>query len=280
MKTLVNVFGGNGFIGSNFVAKYPSVVNEKNNLLPKLDQVNNLLYLISTVDNYNVKTNPFVDIETNLTTLIRVLENFRLANKEGAVFNFVSSWFVYGEVDLPATEESNCNPKGFYSITKRAAEQLLISYCQTFNLNYRILRLANVYGGVDTKTSKKKNAFTYLLSEIQKGNDINLYDGGHFYRDFIHVEDVVDAIALIMYKGSLNEVYNVSSGKKYKFLTLMQHAKKVFNSSSNFITIEQPEFHKIVQVKNMWLENMKLCNLGFSEKHSIYKYIEGLKNEC
>lgn len=274
------MFGGNGFIGSNFVLKYSSIVNEKNDLLPKLDQCKDMLYLISTVDNYHVKTNPYIDIETNLTTLVRVLENFRLANKKNAVFNFVSSWFVYGDVELPANEESYCNPKGFYSITKRAAEQLLISYCQTFGLNYRILRLANVYGGIDTKTSKKKNAFTYLLNEIQKGNDINLYDGGHFFRDFIHVEDVVDAIALIMDKGSLNEIYNISSGKKYKFLTLMEHAKKSFNSKSNFITIEQPEFHKIVQVKNMWLDNVKLCNLGFCEKHSIYRYIEGLKNEC
>lgn len=278
-KTLVNVFGAGGFIGSNYVNKNKSIVNDRNDLVPKLEDCNQVLYLISTVDNYNVLTNPYVDIETNLTTLVRVLENFRKANKKGAVFNFVSSWFVYGDAELPAKETSPCNPKGFYSITKRAAEQLLISYCETYKLNYRILRLANVYGGEDKKFSKKKNAFTYLLNELKNNNDINLYDGGKFFRDFIHVEDVVNAMQLVIEKGELNEIYNISSGKKYSFLKLMQHAKKSFNSSSKFITIDQPEFHKIVQVKNMWLENVKLNNLGFVEKHCIYNYIESLKDE-
>ena len=100
---MVNLFG-KGFICSYYSSIYPCVVNHRNDLVPK---TNNILYLISTTDNYNVKTNPYIDIETNLTTLIRVLENAR--QLEDIVFNFASSWFVYGDVPLNADENSYCN---------------------------------------------------------------------------------------------------------------------------------------------------------------------------
>ena len=128
---MVNVFGGHGFIGSRFVSLCKdTIVNERNDLEVKISK-GEILYLISTIDNYTMKVNPYIDIETNLTTLMRVLEQCK---KKKVVFNFASSWFVYGDTDLPAREDSYCNPKGFYSITKRAAEQLLISYCETHNI--------------------------------------------------------------------------------------------------------------------------------------------------
>ena len=71
------------------------------------------------------------------------------------VFNFISSWFVYGDTKLPAKESYQCKPKGFYSITKSTAEQLLISFCNTFKKKYRILRICNVYGLNDKNVSKK-----------------------------------------------------------------------------------------------------------------------------
>ena len=137
----VNLFG-HGFIGSNYNKKYLSIVNSKNDIQPA-SMCSDVLYTISTIDNYNIFNNLHVDVDTNLTHLLRVLDQFKQMQDKSQythTFNFVSSWFVYGDVTLPATEESYCNPKGFYSITKRAAEQLLISFCETFNLHYRIFR--------------------------------------------------------------------------------------------------------------------------------------------
>lgn len=274
LNSLVNVLGGHGFIGSYFTKTYKCVVNERNDLIPKLDGVTDVLFLISTVDNYSVKINPFLDIETNLTTLIRVLENFRNLNRPDVVFNFASSWFVYGNTDLPAKETSHCDPKGFYSITKRAAEQLLISYCDTYKLKYRILRFANVVGLGDNKVSKKKNALTYLLNEIKFGRPIDLYDGGCFTRDFIHVEDLCFAVKLIMEKGNSNKIFNVGNGKAILFKDVIEYARETYNSLSNIKTIEQPEFHKLVQVKNMYMDNTQLKELGYLSKHSIYSFVD------
>lgn len=277
-----NVFGGSGFVGSTFVElnKGYVSVNERNDLVPNINtQTTNIFYLISTVDNYNVKTNPFLDIETNLTTLIRVLENFRHQqyNKD-VVFNFASSWFVYGDTDLPAKETSHCNPKGFYSITKRAAEQLLISFCETYDLKYRILRFANVVGASDKKASKKKNALLYMLNELKNHRDINLYDEGKFYRDFIDVEDLCSACKLVMDKGEVNAIYNIGNGVAETFGDIISFAQRYYESKSKIINIEQPDFHKKVQVKSMYMDNSKLLELGYKQKSTVYTFVEKFKD--
>lgn len=278
MKGLVNVFGGKGQIGSYYCSKNPNtLINDKYDLVPKLDNATDILYFISTVDNYHIKTNPYIDIETNLITLIKVLENFRHLNRENVVFNFVSSWFVYGDTELPAKETSYCNPKGFYSITKRTAEQLLISYCETYKLNYRILRLANVVGNHDKNFSTKKNALTFLLNELKNHRPINLYDHGDFYRDFIHVSDVISAINLVMEKGRPNGIFNIGNGEIISFKKIIDFAVEYYNSRSQIANIEQPEFHKTVQVKSMYLDNSKIKALGYEPKFSVFDFVKQFK---
>jgi nucleoside-diphosphate-sugar epimerase len=268
----INVFGGSGFIGSAFCAKYPDdiVVNDRNCYSI---QTTNILYLISTVDNYNVYENPYLDIETNLITLIKVLENCR---DKDVVFNFISSWFVYGDTDSPAREDSYCNPKGFYSITKRAAEQLLISYCETFGIKYRILRLANVLGKNDTKASPKKNALQYMIQRIKDGEEVSLYNGGLVYRDYIHVDDVVDAIHLILSKGELNTIYNVGNGESISIAYALEYVAMKTGYTLQFKNIPPSDFHKIVQTTNMALDTSRIRALGYAPKYSIEETLEKL----
>jgi len=263
---VISVFGSTGFIGTRFCQLYPNEIYKMNrdDYNPKSS---NVLYLISTIHNYNVFDDPHLDINTNLNVLINVLENCK--NKD-VVFNFVSSWFVYGKTDtLPATEESYCNPKGFYSITKRTAEQLIVSYCKTFNIKYRIFRLANVYGESDQSVSKQKNALQYLINEIINNRDINLYDGGKHIRDFIYIDDVCNAIKICTEKADVNSIINIGNGRPYQFLDLMSYVKEKVDSKTDFIHVKPTDFHNIVQVKNMYLDVSKLRNLGFKPKYSI-----------
>lgn len=266
---MVNLFG-KGFIGTHYSNMFPCIVNDRNDLTVK---TNEILYMISTTDNYNVQTNPYLDIDTNLTTLIRVLENCR---GKDIVFNFISSWFVYGQTTTPYNEETHCNPKGFYSITKRTAEQLLISYCETFNLKYRILRLANVIGLGDNRVSAKKNALTFLINEIKKNNEIKLYDNGIFYRDYIHVKDACVAINLILKKGNLNEIYNVGNGQSTQFRDAIDYVINKTNSKSKIINIPQSDFHKKVQVKSMQLNTDKLKKLGYRPSFTLNDILDEL----
>ena len=271
MERLINVLGGNGFVGSRYCELTPNVVkNDRNDYVVKSEEV---VYFISTVDNYNVHINPYLDIETNLTTLVKTLESCK---GKDITFNFISSWFVYGNVELPANEDSYCDPKGFYSITKRTAEQLLISYCETFKIKYRIIRLANVLGKSDKKVSKKRNALHYMVNLVVNNEDVTLYDGGIMHRDYIHVDDVVQAINLIINKGSDGEIYNVGNGLPICIHDALNYVKSKTNSTSKFITIETVDFHKIVQTKDMVLDISKIKNLGYTPQYNINQILDTL----
>ena len=272
----VQVFGGSGFVGSAFIKKsidrdIDYIVNERNDYEIKSDQI---VYMISTITNYNVFKDPYLDINTNLTTLIKVLEKCKKVNN--LTFNFISSWFVYGKTEVPAYENSYCNPTGFYSITKRCAEQLLISFCKTFDIKYRILRLANVVGKGDKKVSSQKNALQFIINEMKENKDINIYDNGNFNRDYIHVQDVCNAIHLVINKGKINNIYNVSNGEPVLFKNIIKYAKKKINSKSKLISIATPEFHKNVQIRNMWMNSDKLFELGYIPKYKIEDIINDM----
>jgi len=255
----ISVFGSRGFIGNNFHKMYyDEVVPIGRNI--RFSLTNQALYLISTTDNYNVMSDPYKDIDTNLTVLIETLE----ANKDNKdlVFNFVSSWFVYGDVELPAREDACCKPKGFYSITKKCAEDLLISFCETYGLKYRILRLANVVGVGDKNVSAKKNALQFLIQKLADNEPIGLYYGGDFYRSYISVDDVCKGIHFCIHNAPTNEIINISEGY-CRFKTLIEYAKDKLDSDSYIEEVFPSEFHKKVQVKNMCMNNDKLKSCGF-----------------
>lgn len=269
---MINVFGGNGFIGSRFCELYPNVIkNERNDYTIK--ESNEILYFISTTNNYNIYNDPYLDIDTNLTTLIKVLESCK--NKK-VTFNFISSWFVYGDSITRKDELGKCNPKGFYSITKRTAEQLLIEYCETFNIKYRILRLCNVLG-LNDKFSEQKNVLQSCIAKLKNNEPIYLSNGGNFERDYLFVDDVCKAINLIIKKGKTDTIYNVCSGISYAFRDILLECKKLTNSSSEFIDTPLTNAQLLVHINNIFLDNSKIDNLGFKPSINLN---EGLKLLC
>ena len=268
----LSIFGGTGFIGSNFAAMYPSectVIGRDTNV----PSDPSALYLISTTHNYNVFTDAHLDINTNLNKLMDVLPNVP------GTFNFVSSWFVYGDgYNTPkygaASEDSPCNPKGFYSATKLCAESLVESYCKTFDKKYRILRLCNVVGG-DGSAGKKKNALEYLIARIKNGEPVEIYRGENF-RNYLHVSDVCRAIRLVTEEGSVNCVYNIGADKSVRLRDIIKYAVEKTKSKSKIISIDAPKFHKIVQAENFFMNTNQLKSLGFVAKYSVFDVVDML----
>lgn len=270
---MISIYGGSGFIGSNFYKKY----KDECVLIPKeinTPQTKNILYFISTVDNYNIHTDPFIDIDTNLNKLIKVLEECK-NQKEQIVFNFISSWFVYGKTnDFPAKEDSVCNPTGFYSITKHTAEKMLISYCETFGIQYRILRLTNIIGSGDNKVSKKKNALQYMINLLKTNQEVKLYNDGNVIRDYMFIDDCCEAIMTCIKSDTINCVINISNSEPIKIKDIIYYAKDKLNSCSTISSIETPDFHKIVQIENIYLDNSKLLRLGYKPLTTVYQAID------
>jgi nucleoside-diphosphate-sugar epimerase len=272
----INVFGGSGFIGGRFCELYKDnvVIQDRQDYKPK---TNDLLYFISTVDNYNIHKDLHLDINTNLNALMSVLENI---DKENTTINFVSSWFVYGKNEvLPFNEKySVCNPTGFYSITKRAAEQMLISFCETFGVKYRIFRLANVIGEGDKKISRKKNALQHMIKCLCEDEEIFLYDGGNAVRDYIYVDDVCEALMHCIEHAPINEIINIGSGKRTVLRDLITLAKELSDSKSKINIIQPPHFHDVVQVKDSYLDISKLRSYGYEPKHKVEEVVKLLVN--
>ena len=260
---MLSVYGA-GYIGGRYCQMYDDTV-----IIPREERfpyTKEILYFISTVDNSNIHTDITLDVDTNLRILCEVLNNCRTSD---ICFNFISSWFVYGDCELPAREDVLCNPKGFYSITKKCAEDLLIDFCRTYGVKYRILRMPNVVGGIDPKASPKKNAISYLISLLKKGEDITLVNEGKIYRDVLHVDDVCRGINLVLNKGELDSIYNIGSGQMTSLGDIMKTAKHFLKSDSNILS-------KIGYSQDMYLDCSKVRALGFSPNISITEIIKEL----
>ena len=276
MENKISVFGGSGFIGSRFCDMHSDCIVKIDREDHK-SQSSEILYFISTVDNYNIHNNLHIDIDTNLTVLMSVLENINRQDPN-LVINFVSSWFVYGKnTIMPFHEDkSECNPTGFYSITKRCAEQLLISFCETFDIKYRIFRLANVLGEGDKKISRKKNALQYLIKQAVNNDELPLYNGGSAIRDYIYVDDVCNAIKHCIDNAPVNEIINIGNGKPYVLIDIINKAMVECNSTSKITNMNPPHFHKVVQVEHSYLDVSKLASYGFKSKYSIDDIVTNL----
>ncbi len=277
MDTKISVFGAFGFVLGEFCRQFPREVIR----IPKTElepASNKILYGISTVTNYEIFDSPTRDVETNLFHFMEVMDSCHRKYGKDFTITLISTWFVFGggsTKESPFTEESHCDPKGFYSITARCREQLLISYCETFKIKYKILRLANVLGAKDTKVSKKKNALQFLLDKIVHNEDIELYDGGNFYRDYIDVRDCARAIKIAMEKDT--PIVNISNGDSVRFKDLIDFSVKYAKSQSNvWEKLDKPEFHAVVQSKDIFLSNQKLKEMGYSPEFTIWDTLENI----
>tara|TARA_B100000035_G_scaffold126111_1_gene107344 strand:- start:1976 stop:2830 length:855 start_codon:yes stop_codon:yes gene_type:complete len=262
---------GPGFVGGRYAEIYPdTLVQERDEYKPRSKKI---LFMISTVDNYNVHKDLNVDVDTNLRLLCDVLEHCR---NEDIEFNFISSWFVYGKgCEVPAHEDDACNPTGFYSITKKCAEDLIKSFCDVYQMKYRILRLCNVMGH-DPKASRQKNAIMWMINQLREHKPIALYDGGSHRRDVMHVDDVCRAIKTVIDDGDLNTTYNIGSGRPTSIAEIVDAAVPVLGSLSDIDTIDPPKFHKDVQTQDFYLDTTKLQKLGFKPSMDYVEIVESL----
>lgn len=265
----ISIFGP-GFILGRFCDLYPDEVDimHRNDRMPLSNIV---LYGISTVHNYN---NLSHDTSVNLQILSEVLQWLTPEH----TFNFLSSWFVYGNVRLPARETYTCKPKGNYSITKKIAEDFIILYCKAHDIPYRIFRLANVFGAGD-ECSARKNALQYLTNKLRNGEQIELYNDGAFYRDYAHVDEVCRMLKLAISKSAENEIYNLGSGRKSLFRLWIDAAKSVLMSDSEIVSVDAPDFHKKVQAKSFYFDVSKLAYFGIHYRGNPLTHFLEMLNE-
>ena len=131
--------------------------------------------------------------------------------------------------------------------------------------------MSNVIGINDQKVSKKKNALQYMIQQLIHGEEVFLYQG-KILRDLIDVRDAADAIYHTVVYGNLNEIYNIGNGVGYSFEEIIYKVHEYLGTGS-IKRIPIPEFHKLVQAKDFYLDVSKLHGLGFLPKHDIQESV-------
>ncbi len=135
---------------------------------------------------------------------------------------------------LLTDENSKIHPSSVYGITKQNQEQMVLNVCQSINIPAVAFRYQNVYG----PGQSLKNPYTGILSifstQIKNGNDLNIFEDGLESRDFVFIDDVVNATILGIEKEEADfEVFNVGSGKGTTVLEVAESLKKYYQSDIN-----------------------------------------------
>lgn len=154
---------------------------------------------------------PDIDCQVNLLGLVNVLEACRKTAVQRVVF--ASSAAVYGNAaDLPIVEETSLRPGSFYGLTKCTGEKYLELYNQIHNIDYVVLRYANVYGERQGDGGEG-GVVSIFTRKLYQDESIYIFGDGGQTRDFIYVGDVAEANcqALIAPRTAANRVYNIST---------------------------------------------------------------------
>lgn len=105
-------------------------------------------------------------------------------------------------------------PSNVYAATKLAQEHLLSAWSAAFGSELVVLRLQNVYGGGQALNNPYTGVLTFFATQIIGGKDLDIFEGGGIVRDFVHVSDVVSAIAAARsVQVCSSVVYDIGSGE-------------------------------------------------------------------
>ncbi|MFC6267283.1 NAD-dependent epimerase/dehydratase family protein [Frigoriflavimonas asaccharolytica] len=142
--------------------------------------------------------------------------NFEICGENGEILGLVST-----------DENSKIHPSSIYGITKQTQEQMLQAICPSLEIQTTILRFQNVYG----EGQSLKNAYTGILSifstQILNGENLNIFEDGKESRDFLHIDDGVEAIKLVVENEISNhKIYNVGSGISTNVLEVAENLIK------------------------------------------------------
>lgn len=183
---------------------------------------------------------------------------------------------------LATDEDSKIHPSSVYGITKQNQEQMVLKVCKSINVPAVAFRYQNVYG----PGQSLKNPYTGILSifstQIRNGNNINIFEDGKESRDFVYIEDVVNATILGIQKSEANyEVFNVGSGVATSVSEVASKLKELYNSN---IEINITKNFRLGDIRHNFADLNKIKNkLGFQVQYDfekgVSKFAEWVKSQ-
>ena len=130
---------------------------------------------------------------------------------------------------VSTTEDSMIHPNSVYGITKQVQGQLVHLVCKSIGIESVSFRYQNVYGPGQSLSNPYTGILSIFSTRIKNGNGINIFEDGLESRDFVYIEDVVDATILgLEVAGISGNAFNVGTGVPVNVLTVANTLKKYY----------------------------------------------------
>ena len=192
---------------------------------------------------------PLFDFQVNALGTLHVL---RCAKEVGAKVIYASTAAVYGDPQyLPIDENHRLQPKSPYGFSKLTGERYCLLYSQLYDLPVTVLRISSVYGPHGHGVVNK------FLAQNAARKPITIFGDGTQTRDFIYIEDVVNALLKSI---KTDGVFNVGTGRATSINELVHNVEKI-TGNKGVITHKEP---MLGDIKHSWLNiERTVAELGF-----------------
>ena len=280
------IIGSEGFIGSKLVGTYKTKhdifgvdlydskkvsypykkINDLSKDLKQIFESKQFSVIINAAGSGSVQKsmdNPKNDFKANCFDTIIILDAIR-KYQPTTKYVHISSAAVYGNPQkLPIQENDITNPLSIYGWHKLISEKLCFEYASIFNLHTAILRPFSVYG-----PGLKKQMF-WDLYQKSKNVPLEIFGTGLESRDYIFIDDLIEAISLIIKKSEFNsDVYNIASGTE---TTIRDAVSIFFNNFENKIEYYFNNKVRKGDPLNWKADISKLKKLGFTPSVKLEK---------
>lgn len=298
------VTGGLGFIGKHFIKKClsegHSIINidcytyaadrkaslefkKHPNYTESREYISNLGYLPicdyvvhfaaeSHVDNSISNSKKFIETNINGTHhILELLKNMHPSHRPHLIH--ISTDEVYGDsLTHRFTEDDTLNPSSPYSASKASADQLVLAYGRTYDINYNIIRMTNCYG----HNQYPEKLIPTICLNLIKNSPIPVHGDGSYIRTWLHVEDAINGIFTVINKGYTNNIYNIAGDLSFTNLEIIKQFLKVSNKYSNGLKFIENRKGQDIAYK---IDDFKIRNLGWSPKINIFEEAINIYNQ-
>ena len=182
-----------------------------------------VFHLAAQVSHVMSLSNPYPDIDINIKGTAVVLEACRKRNPAAIVVRSGTRGQYGPAVRLPVSEDAPSDPRGIYEISQLTAEMICRTYTRIHGIRTVPLRLTNVYGARSQMKHSQFGVVNWFVRLALEGRPIPIFGSGKILRDFLFVDDCVDALLLAAQApGAVGEILNVGHDRPSTFLEVAE----------------------------------------------------------